>query len=317
VPVRVRLSVDEARARRATNQLRSSTPSLPVAPYTTRLFRALTHDFAVQTSDRSLASYLDALLDALSIAGEPSGPHYSFVEEQLGPERVYSVFYGPSRLVQCTDPSVGLDWLLWHIQARAMSLSGQWLVVHAGAVAALGHAVLLPGPTGAGKTTLVAGLVAAGLGYLSDDAVPLSGSPPVAHPYARPLSLKPGTHELLAQLEPRAPSAVARHLGPQWHVPVSSIRPQAVAPSCRPAFVVAPIYEPGGRTRLEPMTRADALVVLIRNTLNFGVQGSSKGLVLLRDVVNGADCHRLVAADLDAACQAVLELVMRGEASAG
>ncbi len=298
--VRLRLSVDQ-----------------PDAPCTTGPFRVLGHHFAVRTDDPSLASYIDSLLDPFSVPEEPDGPLYSLAEEQCEGDPRCSVFYGPSCVARGVAPSLALDWLLWHIHSRAVSLSGQSLVLHAGAVTAPGRAILLPGPTGAGKTTLVAGLVTAGLGYLSDEAVPLSGSPPLAHSYAKPLSIKSGTQQLLPELKPRGPSGAVRYLGPQWHVPVSSIRRQALAPSCRPAFVIMPLYEPAGHTRLAPMTRADALVALIRNTVSFGIYRGDRGLALLHEVVEDAGCYQLTIGDLETACEAVLDLVKRAVVPAG
>lgn len=61
--------------------------------------------------------------------------------------------------------------------------------VHAGAVAHDGKAILLPGLSFAGKTTLVAALVEAGATYFSDEFAVLDAEGRV-HPYPKPLSLR-------------------------------------------------------------------------------------------------------------------------------
>jgi hypothetical protein len=61
--------------------------------------------------------------------------------------------------------------------------------VHAGAVGHKGAAILVPGSSHAGKTTLVAALVRAGAEYYSDDFAPLDPQGKV-HPFAKPLSLR-------------------------------------------------------------------------------------------------------------------------------
>ena len=62
----------------------------------------------------------------------------------------------------------------------------------------------LTAPTGAGKTTLTAAAVDAGLGYLSDERIGID-STGMAHPYHKPLSLKRGSWPLLPHLEPDDP----------------------------------------------------------------------------------------------------------------
>ncbi len=62
--------------------------------------------------------------------------------------------------------------------------------IHAGVVAVNDRAILLPGPSFAGKTTLVAALIANGASYLSDEFAPLDDHG-LVHPYPRLLSLRP------------------------------------------------------------------------------------------------------------------------------
>jgi len=63
------------------------------------------------------------------------------------------------------------------------------IFVHAGAVAHAGRAILLPGMSFAGKTTLVAALVRAGAIYYSDEYAPLDEHG-LVHPYARSLAIR-------------------------------------------------------------------------------------------------------------------------------
>jgi hypothetical protein len=64
-------------------------------------------------------------------------------------------------------------------------------VVHAGAVAVDGRAIVLPGATMAGKSTLTLALVRAGAAYLSDEFAVFDGDGRV-HPYARPIAMRHG-----------------------------------------------------------------------------------------------------------------------------
>ena len=63
------------------------------------------------------------------------------------------------------------------------------VIVHAGVVSNGGQAIVLPGRSGAGKTTLVRALVAAGARYYSDEYAVLDALGQV-HPYARRPSVR-------------------------------------------------------------------------------------------------------------------------------
>jgi hypothetical protein len=63
------------------------------------------------------------------------------------------------------------------------------IFVHAAVVAIGGRAVVIPGPSFTGKTTLAAALVRAGATYYSDEFAVLDGDG-LVHPYPRPLSIR-------------------------------------------------------------------------------------------------------------------------------
>ncbi len=67
------------------------------------------------------------------------------------------------------------------------------LFVHAGAVVWNGRAIVIPGRSGAGKTSLVVALVKAGALYGSDEYAVLDDRGWL-HPYARPISRRQGAH---------------------------------------------------------------------------------------------------------------------------
>lgn len=64
-----------------------------------------------------------------------------------------------------------------------------FVFIHAGVVAVRGRAVVIPGQTYTGKTTLVRALAAAGCGYVSDEYA-LVDPDGMIHPYPRHLSIR-------------------------------------------------------------------------------------------------------------------------------
>lgn len=86
-----------------------------------------------------------------------------------------------------------LDFLEGDIQITVAEFATPHLFVHAGVVAWNGTAILLPGRTFAGKSTLVTSLVKAGATYYSDEYAVLDADGRVL-PYPRRVSLRTGPH---------------------------------------------------------------------------------------------------------------------------
>jgi len=82
-----------------------------------------------------------------------------------------------------------LDVLESELQLSVARLARPEVFVHAGVVAVDGRAILIPGRSGAGKTTLVRALVEAGATYYSDEYAVLDREGRV-HPYARRPSVR-------------------------------------------------------------------------------------------------------------------------------
>jgi hypothetical protein len=112
----------------------------------------------------------------------------------LGDDRgTYGVDLGGSFLIEGASLDLALEILDGVVRSRLASAAPDKVFVHAGAVAYGGTALLVPAPSFAGKTTLVAGLVRAGATYYSDEFAPLDADG-LVHPYAKPLSLRGADH---------------------------------------------------------------------------------------------------------------------------
>jgi hypothetical protein len=99
------------------------------------------------------------------------------------------VFAQQRRILDTRCWSEALHCLESHIQLYVAEMTCDWVFVHAGVVGWRGKAILLPGRSFVGKSSLVAALLAAGAEYLSDEYAVLDPSG-LVHPYARRLSLR-------------------------------------------------------------------------------------------------------------------------------
>ncbi|MFN8625355.1 MAG: hypothetical protein U0587_05160 [Candidatus Binatia bacterium] len=104
-------------------------------------------------------------------------------------ERSVTRVYDGHRIVarrSALGPSMQLDLLRSCLEFHIASTARSWLFVHAGVVEWRGRAILIPGRSRSGKTTLVTALIRAGAGYYSDEFAVLDRFGRV-HPWARPL----------------------------------------------------------------------------------------------------------------------------------
>jgi hypothetical protein len=103
--------------------------------------------------------------------------------------RLNLLYTGAARTGRTPD----MDELLKGFERDLREYTAAWaqrrVFVHAGVVGWRGRAILVPGPSSAGKTTLVAALVRAGATYYSDEYAVLDRQGRV-HPYARPLQIR-------------------------------------------------------------------------------------------------------------------------------
>jgi hypothetical protein len=123
------------------------------------------------------------------------------------------------------------------------SRRGQLLLHAGGAAASDGRAVIVHGASGAGKTTLTTALVAQGLAYITDETVCLEPKTVEIEPFTKPLTVKPGSQELLAHLRP-PDDEVSEHSG-NWQLPPERLGgPDLPKARLLPALIVFPEVDP-------------------------------------------------------------------------
>lgn len=269
-------------------------------------FRALDYDFGIRTDDRRLAAYCERTLGSFKVS-EPPTRWYSVVESDEPAER-YRIYLDAEGLFAASRADAVVRYLLWHVNYAVITESTRHLLVHAAGATIGQAAVVLPGEMNAGKTTLVAALGLDGFGILTDELVALNLGTGLIDPYPRPLNIEPGSWELLAGLRP--PDRDDNDPLPQqlWHVDPGSVRPGAVSPPAPIRWVLTPRFERGVDTRVEPMSRSEAVVLLYRHAFNKHRFGDA-GIRALVDAVKNARCGRLVNGDLSGAVAAVRRFV--------
>jgi len=106
-----------------------------------------------------------------------------------GVRRFNLLYAGSVRVARSLDPVEVLDALESDLHRYVAQTSRRHVFVHAGAVGWRGRAIVIPGASMSGKTTLVSAFVRAGATYYSDEYTVLDSNGRV-RPYLKPLSIR-------------------------------------------------------------------------------------------------------------------------------
>ncbi len=245
--------------------------------------------------------------------GRPAGPGRTIHMEVRAAKRPvlggrrYAIVGDGEVLFANRRPDEVLPYLEWGINWRVIATRTEYVQLHAATLACEGQAVVLVGPSGTGKSTLAAGLLARGWSYLSDEFALIDPNTLHVHPFPKALCIKAGSFPEMDRLS--LPLWRRRHYVKAFKGPVGYIRTQDVArqvdTSPRPIrFVVFPRYAGGNEARLYPVSRARAAFSLAGYAFNRNVFGS-RTITILGQVVRNAECFGLQSGPLDRTCNLV------------
>jgi hypothetical protein len=157
------------------------------APYAIT-FETFGLEMQARASSEEIAARIESRIPPMSRPIEPGldTQRFAIIEEGVGSHSVWN----PNNMV-CTDASLEFALLTLEGQLRswvAVNAPGA-IFVHAGVVGHDGSAIVIPGHSFAGKTTLVAELVRRGATYFSDEFAVVDREG-LVHPYPKPLSIR-------------------------------------------------------------------------------------------------------------------------------
>jgi hypothetical protein len=128
---------------------------------------------------------------ARAISGAPAGGGFALVP--AGDDGLLELVCDGQSVAGRMDASVALGVLDAKLRMHIALNAPDHIFVHAGVVGIDGRAIVLPGASFAGKTTLVRALVQAGAGYWSDEYAAIDADG-LVHAYAKPLSVRGGSN---------------------------------------------------------------------------------------------------------------------------
>ena len=156
-----------------------------------------------------------------------------------------------------------------HLQLTVAEYAPRHVFVHAGVVGWHGQAILIPGSSFSGKSSLVAELLRAGATYYSDEYAVIDANGRV-HPYARDLRVRSSDAARMQRIR-------AKDFGAD-----TGSRPLRVA------LVLSTTFKEGARWRPRELTRGKAVLELLANTVSARSQ-PEMALSFLTQAVNCAN----------------------------
>jgi hypothetical protein len=186
--------------------------------------------------------------------------------------------------------------LATHAEPFVAERAADHLFVHAGVVGWEGRAIVMPGASFAGKTTLVQAWLEAGATYYSDEFAVLDRAGRV-HPFARPLAIRDGS------------DALGRR------VPAAALGAECGTLPLPVGLVLVTSYRAGARWRPRRLTAAPALLALMRHTV--AARGSPQhSMPILRQAASSGVTFAGLRGEAGSLVAAVLRHVRRSPLSA-
>jgi hypothetical protein len=184
-------------------------------------------------------------------------------------------------------PLAAIPWVQRALDEAVVQRQRDIAVVHCGVVAHRGRAILLPGPTRAGKSTLVAELVRRGAPYFSDEYALIDAAGRV-HPYPRSLLLRDASDDVRPRLAADLGGTVA-------HEPIPA------------GLILGVRYAADTTITVRPVSQGEGLLLLLRNTPQVLVD-QPWILTPLERTIGSAACYAGLRGEAGEAAAAILRL---------
>jgi hypothetical protein len=278
----------------------------------TRTFDAHGVTFTISSPDGDVVAAFDDLLVDFGPAPSDVPPSIRYEVEATTAEGTDHTWYRVTAddVVVYSSLIEGslVSHLLMDVNARAAAACRDDATVplHAGTVAGAFGAIVLPGASHSGKTTITTALAAAGHRFVADEVSRLDPERLTIAPYGKPVALRSASVELLAPTIARLRRPGSRFEIDERFVPPSELAtPTTGGVAAEPvevSAIVFPRYDANGPHRFAPLGPAETLERLMQCTLgDASTPVGADVFRILEQLVRAVPGHELVYTELHAA----------------
>lgn len=270
--------------------------------------------FRIHSPLPDVASGLTRLYADFPLSEEPFADFHVWLDRVAGPRRYYRPqvqFWldglTPFKPLPRPQAFAMLEWgMNWCIASHAHF----YLMLHAAVLERNGHALIMPGDPGAGKSTLTAALMLDGWRLLSDEIALIDRDDGLLYGLARPVSLKNASIDIIRAHSTEAvlgDAARDTHKGTVAHLRPSILSLENIAVPAHPRWVVFPRWKAGAAAHLTPHSKAAAFLHLASHAFNYSLLGAL-GFQRVAALMDASDCWDFEYGRLDDAISLFREL---------
>lgn len=209
----------------------------------------------------------------------------------VGSRRMSMVYLNEQRLLRSKDLNELFSAFESNLRLYVAEFAKDRVFVHAGVVGWKGQAIVVPGRSFTGKSTLIAELVRAGATYYSDEYAVIDPNG-LVHPYFKPIELRTEGTFKQAKFDV---GSMGGHVGTE-SLPIG--------------LVLMTKYKTGATWRPKKLTSGKAALELLDNTVS-ARRDPEAALSALRQVVTAAEVLKGVRGDAEQTVPAILKRLDR------
>ena len=270
--------------------------------------------FRITSPLPDIARSLAKLYGEFHLSEDPFADFHVRIDSLKGPRRLYhpqAQFWvddsPPFKPLPKDQAFAMLEWgMNWCIASHAHF----YLMLHAAVLERNGHALIMPGDPGAGKSTLTAALMLDGWRLLSDEIALIDRDDGLLYGLARPVSLKNASIDIIRAHSTEAvlgDAARDTHKGTVAHLRPSTLSLDNIAVPAHPRWVVFPRWKAGVAAHLTPHSKAAAFLHLASHAFNYSLLGAL-GFQRVAALMDASDCWDFEYGRLDDAISLFREL---------
>lgn len=204
--------------------------------------------------------------------------------------------------------------LNWCVATR----SNRYLMFHSAVLEKNGRAIILPGDSGQGKSTLCAALASSGWRLFSDEFGLLDLETGLMVPNVRPVSLKNASIGIMEKRLGKGILTPSIYDTPKGEVAYLPASPEAIdrrKEQAQPVAVIFPFYNAEAMDEAVAYPKARALITLCGGAANYEMLGE-RAFRVMSDFVDRYPVCRIAYSKLDGAIEMVEEIAEQAQAGA-
>jgi HprK-related kinase A len=269
----------------------------------------------VQCTDVDFGARVKRLMRSFRTGGNQAEPYLELSLVMAPPNRdpairrFHFVYRGGSRVGRTTHHWEVFRFLECQLDFLLADRVDQALLLHSGAVARGNTGVLLPGPSGSGKSSLSLALVQSGCRYFSDEIGVVDPDTSELLPFPKPVNIKN------TSIFPDLAQRPDLWLGPDnfqtpgvWYLHPEDLSPGSLGSQATVQYIIFPTYQSGQTSQLVPLDPGAALKELITNSINLPALGN-RGFHGLASLARQARCFSLESGDLVESVELINRLI--------